>query len=543
MAELRDIPEPVAAPKARWSWVWLVPIVAVVIGLSLAVKAYIDQGPTITISFKTAEGLEPGKTKIRYRGVEIGQVTSVNLFGKEGVVATAELTKGTETGLVEDTRFWVVRARISGGTVTGLGTLISGAYISADPGKSSKPARHFVGLEKAPAFTTDLPGKQYVLRGETLGSLDVGSPVVFRRIQVGQVASYDLNPDGRGVTLTIFIHAPYDRYVATNTRFWHASGIDVALDASGLKINTQGLVSMLVGGIAFATPPGGQPASPAAADAVFDLAEDRVEGMRQPDRVIDTYLMTFRQSARGLTIGAPVDFRGIVIGEVAAIHAELDPKTFDARMVIEVNIYPERWAARRLRPSKEDMSKRNEALIQGLIDKGMRAQLRTGNLVTGALYIALDFFPGAPKHKVDFSQSPAELPTVPGALEGLQETIATFAKKLDKVPLDEIGVNLNRTLQDVNRLVKRLDGEVAPEARDALAEGRKTLIELRATLADASRALSSVERTAAPDAQVVQEVQQALREVGRAARSVHLLADYLERHPEALITGKREDGK
>lgn len=543
MAEPRDIPEPVAAPKARWSWVWLVPIVAVLIGLSLAVKTYLDQGPTITVSFKTGEGLEAGKTKIRYKDVEVGLVTSVKLGGKAGVIATAELIKGTETGLVEDTRFWVVRPRISGGTVTGLSTLLSGAYIGVDAGKSSKPARHFVGLEKAPAFTTDLPGTQYVLRAETLGSLDVGSPVVFRRIQVGQVASYDLNPDGRGVTLTVFINSPYDSYVTTNTRFWHASGFDIALGASGLKIDTQGLVSILVGGIAFATPPSPQPVSPGAANAVFNLAEDRVQAMRQPDRVVDTYRMTFRQSARGLSIGAPVDFRGIVVGEVAAIYADLNPKTFDASMVIEVNIYPERMAARQLRTPKEDPSQRNEAVIQGLIDKGLRAQLRTGNLVTGALYIALDFFPDAPKYKMDFSQSPANMPTVPGKLEGLQETIAAFAKKLDKLPLDEIGANLNRTLQDVNRLVKRLDSEVAPEARDALAEGRKTLIELRATLADASRALSNVERGAAPDAQLVHEIQDALREVGRAARSVHLLTDYLERHPEALIAGKREDGK
>jgi paraquat-inducible protein B len=517
MAEPRDIPEPVAARKARWSLVWLVPIVAVLVGLSLAVKTYLDQGPTITISFKTAEGLEQGKTKIRYKDVEIGLVTSVKL-AKEGVIATAELAKGIEASLVEDTRFWVVRPRVSGGTVTGLGTLLSGTYIGVDVGKSTKRARHFAGLEHAPAFTTDLPGKQYVLRADTLGSLDVGSPVVFRRVQVGQVASYELNPDGRGVTLTIFVNAPYDRYVTDNTRFWHASGIDVALDASGLKVNTHGLVSILVGGIAFGAPPGRE-APPAPANAVFVLAEDRVEAMRSPDRVVDTYLMAFRQSTRGLSVGAPVDFRGIVIGEVVGIYADLDPKTLDSRMLIEVNVYPERMAARRLKTPKESPSERNEALIQGLIDKGLRAQLRTGNLVTGALYVALDFFPDAPKAKMDFSQSLAEIPTVPG--EGVQEAIVAFARKLEQLPLEEIGTNLNRTLQ---------------EARD-------TLVELRGTLADASRTLTSVERSVAPDAELVQDTQEAMREIGRAARTLHFLADYLERHPEALIAGKQPAAK
>ena len=281
MPELRDIPEAVAAPKARWSFVWLVPIAAVLIGLSLAVKAYLDQGPTITISFKTAEGLEQGKTKVRYKDVEVGLVTSVKLSG-QGVVATADLAKGT-------------RSRPGGGHPL-LGRPAAhfrrhrvGARHAAvrdlhrrRPGKSTKPTRHFVGLEKAPAFTTDLPGRQYVLRADTIGSLDVGSPVVFRRVQVGQVASYGLNPDGKGVTLTIFVNAPYDRYVTTNTRFWHASGIDIALDASGLEIHTQGLVSILLGGIAFAALPGSQEVSAAPASAEFNLADDRVEAIGSP---------------------------------------------------------------------------------------------------------------------------------------------------------------------------------------------------------------------------------------------------------------------
>jgi paraquat-inducible protein B len=206
-------------------------------------------------------------------------------------------------------------------------------------------------------------------------------------------------------------------------------------------------------------------------------------------------------------------------------------------------MFPERMTAHRLKTPKPDTSQRNGTFIQELINKGLRSQLRTGNLVTGQLYVALDFFPDAPKVKLDLSQSPVEIPTVPGRLEGLEETITAFARKLDQLPLEEIGANLNRTLQDLNRLVKRLDTEVAPEARDALAEGRKTLVELRATLADASRALSSVESSAAPDAPLVQETQEAMREIARAARTMRLLADYLERHPEALLVGKREDGK
>ena len=534
MPELRDIPEAVAAPKARWSFVWLVPIAAVLIGLSLAVKAYLDQGPTITISFKTAEGLEQGKTKVRYKDVEVGLVTSVKLSG-QGVVVTADLAKGTEVGLVEDTRFWVVRPRISGGTVTGLGTLLSGSYIGVDPGKSTKPTRHFVGLEKAPAFTTDLPGRQYVLHADTIGSLDVGSPVVFRRVQVGQVASYELNPDGKGVTLTIFVNAPYDRYVTTNTRFWHASGIDIGLDASGLKINTQGLVSILVGGIAFAALPGSQEVSAAPANAEFNLADDRVEAMRQPDRVVDTYLMVFRQSTRGLSVGAPVDFRGIAVGEVSGIGVEFDPKAFNFVQPVEIHLYPDRLRMRSvdagaaLPPSLTRAERVKRAQL--FVDRGFRGQLRTGNLLTGQQYVAVDFFPKAPKVKVDFSKTPARVPTIPGVLEDLQETIASIAKKLDQVQYEQIDADvrkalatLDQTLKSVGVLARRLGDDTAPELNRALEDARRTL--------------KSAEGALATESPLQTDLREALREITRAAASIRALADYLERQPQSLIRGK-----
>src|SRR5438552_28820 len=268
------IPRTLAAPRSGRTFpiVWLVPAVALVIGAWLAISHYLERGTTIVIGFRTAEGLQAGKTKIKYKDIDIGLITEINLAPDfSGVIATAELVKGAESRVVEDTRFWVVRPRVSGSTVSGLSTLLSGSYVAMDVGKSTERARVFTGLEQPPAFTTDSPGRQVILRAEDIGSLDFGSPVYYRRLQVGQVAAYELEKDGRAVKITVFINAPYDRFVSGNSRFWHASGIDMALDAEGVRIKTESLVSIAIGGVAFGTPLEESEPPPLAADTVFDL--------------------------------------------------------------------------------------------------------------------------------------------------------------------------------------------------------------------------------------------------------------------------------
>ena len=534
-----DFPEAVEARRSRWrvQLVWLVPLVAVLIGGWLAVKAVLEKGPTITISFVTGEGLEAGKTKIKFKNVDIGVVKGVVLSpDHKRVIARAELNRDATSMLVDDTRFWVVRPRISGGTVSGISTLLSGSFIGMDIGTASGARRDFVGLESPPVFAAGVPGREFVLKSGDMGSLDIGTPVFFRRLQVGQITSYALDSDGTGVTLHVFVNAPYDKYVSNSTRFWHASGVDVALDTSGVKVNTESLVSILIGGLAFEDPPNVVDKTEAAAQSQFELFSDRAEAMKRHDNIIDTYVLNFKESVRGLFVGAPIDFRGIVVGEVAAIYTHFDPATKQFSIPVEVRIFPERFTSRYDTGAKGAadanggrITSDRKAFADYLVEHGLRAQLKTASLLTGNLYVAVDFFPAAPKAAMDWSKSPPELPTIPGNLQGLQDSITTLAAKLNKIPFETIGRDLHQTLADADDLLKTLNTQVAPEAH--------------ATLAAAQEALASANRSLQPDSALAQSTVDTMRELSRTAASFRALADYLERHPEALIRGKTEDKK
>jgi paraquat-inducible protein B len=542
--EAQDLPEAVAVSKRRFTpqLIWIIPIVAVLVGGWLAAKAILERGPTITIRFKTAEGLEAGKTKIKYKDVEIGVVKTIALSeDRKGVVAKAELVKEAEEFLVEDTHFFVVRPRVIAGGISGLGTLLSGPYIGMDIGRAKETRHNFIGLEEAPIVASTDPGRQFVLRAEDVGSIEVGTNVYFRRAYVGEVVSSQLDKDGKGVTFKIFIHAPYDQYVTEYTRFWNASGIDVALDVTGIQVRTESLASILIGGIAFQTLPEAPPVSPAAADTVFTLFADRTQAFKRPDLVVDTYLLVFDGSVRGLSVGAPVDFRGLTVGEVTRIGVAIDPRTLVFSMPVEVKLFPDRLRARHfiggILPPPESETVRKDRIRQ-FVTHGLRAQLRTGNLLTGQLYVALDFFPDVPKATIDLAKKPPEIPTIPGTFEELQETLTGIVKKLDKLQIEEIGgdarkvlASLDETLKGVDVLLKSVDANLVPDLRRTLDTAAQTLKSAEGTLKSAEGTLNSVSPLQA-------DLQQTLRELDRTLTAVRALAEMLQQHPESLIRGK-----
>ena len=522
------LPEPRVEKANRWlpSLVWLIPLLAALIGLALVAKSVMDQGPTVTVSFRSADGLEPGKTKVKYKDVDIGLVRSITLSRDlSKVLVLIDMSKEAKRFTAADTRFWVVRPRVGASGVSGLSTLLSGAYIGVDAGKSEAVKEEFTGLEKPPQVAGDDKGSKFTLHGESLGSIDVGSPIFYRRIQVGQVVGFDLDEKGRGVKMTVFVSAPYDQYVGKNTRWWHASGVDVRLDSNGFKVNTQSLAALLVGGIAFESMSGQKPDQQAAAGTDFPLAADQANALREPDGVPITTVLYFDQSLRGLSPGAPVDFRGIVLGEVRSVGVEFDPVKKSFRMPVTVDMYPARLG-RSFQQSVSSDQDRNAGpvVLERMVARGLRGLLRTGNLLTGQLYVALDFFPNATKVNLDVAQYPLEVPTVPNSLDELQTQIASIARKLDQVPFGEIGNNLRDTLKSANVLLKQIDAQVVSEMKDTLGAARKTF-------GEANQLLQK-------DSPVQSDLREALQQLTQTLQSLNALSDYLERHPESLLRGK-----
>ena len=534
-SEPAAIPDAVVAPKSRWRLplVWLVPLIAALAGGWLAVKTVLDKGPTVKITFRTAEGIEAKKTRIRYRDIDVGIVTRVALReDAEAVIVTAELQKEAAKLLVDDSRFWVVRPRVSGGNVSGLGTLFSGVYIGLDAGQSPIERSDFVGLDVPPVLTSGQEGREYVLRAEDLGSIGYGTPIYYRRLQVGSVTAFELDRDGGGAVVRIFVNAPYDAFVKTGSRFWHASGIDVSLTAEGIAIDSQSLASVLTGGLAFTTPAFATASATAPPASVFRLYPNRADALREPDEEGVRYALIFNESVRGLKPGAPVEFRGLPIGQVDEIATRYVEARERIQIRVLVTVYADRL--RRLSERKQTFSsdQRRENMDR-FVAAGLRAQLRTGNLVTGQLYVALDFIDGAPPAKVAWNASPPELPTSKGELAELQATLASVARKLDAVPYAEVAADLRRaigtlesTLKAAEAAAKKLGDDVAPDVQSTLADTRATL--------------STARRTLATDSALQVELQTTLREVAASARALRELAETLERRPEALLRGKPE---
>ena len=510
-------------PRQRLSMIWIVPLLAVLVGLGLAVNSILARGPEVTLQFAQAEGLEADKTLVKFKDVNIGTVKSIALNpDRASVRVTVQMDKQAEGLLVEDSRFWVVRPRIAAGNISGLATLLSGAYIAIDPGKSAERRHDFIGLEEPPQVTSDTPGRQFMLSADDLGSLDIGSPVYFRRVRVGRVVGYSLQKDGSGVDVRVFVEAPYDHFVTESTRFWHASGLGLSLNADGVKLDMQSLLSLALGGVAFASPASeDEPAARAEPLASYLLHADQNTALSQPESRVEKYLLTFHESMRGLAVGAPVDYRGLVAGEVSRIDLNFESGDAEFAVLVEVTLYPDRFARRSHTPVDQEISKK---LIQQTLDrmvaKGFRAQARTGNLLTGQLYIALDFFPHAKAAKIIRTGRIPELPTEAGTLGTLQDQLLPI---LDALRL---------TLKHVDDLVLHVDQDVAPEVGATLRDARKTMDAADRMLATADQALKS-------DAPLQTELRETLREVGKAATAVRNLADLLERQPESLISGKK----
>ena len=562
-----DTPDQPRLPEARvihkrrpqLSLVWLVPLLALAIGASLVVRSVLQAGPSIEIEFRTAEGLEAGKTEVRYKEVVIGRVQTVRLTdNRKRVVAFVKLDRAAAGVAVDDTRFWVVRPRVGLGGISGIGTLLSGAYIGVDAGQSEQERTEFVGLESPPDVLRGEPGAVFILRAGDLGSLDIGSPIYYHRTPVGRVVDYTLDPGADDLSVKIFIEAPYLRLLTPDTLFWNASGVELSIDANGLNLNTQTVASVIAGGVAFDQAPGSLRGPPAAANTQFTLFADRRTAMEPPLGRPLPVRMVFDGSLRGLAPGAPIDLLGVEIGKVRSLSLQYDAEHRRVPVQVLADIFPLRLGAVRgaLSGPTADAPGADAALLKRLVQRGLRAQLRTGNLLTGQLFVAMDFYPKAALAPATLQGGVLTLPTVPGTLGELQAQLADIMGKLSKLPIEDIGRGLADTLRQADTTLK----DLTPEARQALAEAKRMLLstqtllgqigpeaqaslaELRQAMAAARTAIERLDRNLLDESAPMQlKLGLTLEELQRAAQSLRLLGDQLQRHPESLLRGKPDD--
>jgi paraquat-inducible protein B len=538
--------------------IWLIPIVAALVAGFLAYRAVSQRGPSITLTFRSADGLKAGTTKIRHKAVDLGTVDSIRLADDLSKVVVRVLMQHEATDeLTDKARFWVVRPRLNAGNVSGLDTLLSGAYIELDPGTPTNtpaPARRdFTGLEEPPAIRSDEPGQSYVLQTTRIGGITSGSPVLYRDVTVGEVLRWDMSPDGQGFTVTIFVRNPFNRFVRVGTHFWDASGIGLDLGAAGVQLRLESLQALLSGGIAFDTSPEERNTLLSESGAEFRLYRDQSTARAAGYQRRIPYVTRFEGSVRGLAVGAPVEVFGIQIGSVSDIHLNFNSDSGEAHVDVKFEVQPERILS-------EDRIDQKSPLetTQALVQRGVRMQLHTANYLTGQLFLGMDYVKGvAPAEAVIMPDGALFFPGNSGGLDNLVSSVTDLTQKLSNIPFDQIGADLQKTMRNVSDLTG------GPELKQTLQSATSTLAatqdlvrkldagttpllrrlpdiaaSLQQTIDRTSKLVTSADTSYFGNSQVKRDVERLLVQLSDTARSVRLLADFLTQHPESLIQGK-----
>ncbi|MDQ8201764.1 intermembrane transport protein PqiB [Pelagicoccus sp. SDUM812003] len=430
--------------QRRVSSIWIIPAVALAIGAWMIAQALLRADAKIEIRFETARGIEAGRTEIRARNVEVGLVENVRLSeDSQSVVVEASVQREAAHLLRKDSSFWVVRPRIGLGGVSGVGTLLSGAYIELEPGSSSESERAFVGLEEIPATPSTARGLRVQLESDAIGSVKVGDPILFRGTRAGQVDSARFSPQDDVFLYDIFIAWPYDAHVTTATRFWKASAISIDANTNGFSVSADSLESILSGGVAFDLPEGLEPGEQPRENQRFRLYRSYEEINRYPYKHYVEYLFLFNDSVRGLNNGAPVEYRGIPIGHVVDVSfGYLDSEDLFSDEQIPVpalaRIYP---GYIELSDSPESVE-RVSALIEQQAERGLKASLQHGNLLTGSLFVEMDFYPNEEPQSIRRQGGHTVFPTRSVGLKQIQRKVTDILTTIESLPLEDLSENI-----------------------------------------------------------------------------------------------------
>ncbi len=485
--------------RQRWpSPVWLIPLAAALVGCWLLFQYWAQKGDVITVRFPSAEGIEAGNTLVRYKAVTVGKVKSVTLDDKLEPLITLDLSKDISDELACSAQFWVVRPRVRGAEISGLGTLFSGTYIGMAPSRQEdneitrQSLLCYEVLEEPPVAKPTRPGRELTLISDSIGSLDIGTPIFYKKLQVGEIYDYSLLTDSGNIELKVFIDDPYYRFINGNTRFWNVSGVDLKVSSTGAEVHMESLTSLLIGGVAFDTPEGQPGEAPVSrAGSVFELYPDLASSQEKRYNGRLYYTLYFNGSIRGLAEGASVEYQGIRVGQVEKIKMHLATDTRELRIPVLISIEPQRF-------SEEILLEEAPALLEDMVGRGMRAKLQNGNLLTGQMYVALGFDENPKPATITKGQFSDTFPTSPTPVEELSKLAIGAADDL-KATLESIrrfmeSDQLDKTVDNVN-LVLTETGTTVADARKAILDVRELLQAVeKQTLPALNGSLSSVSK-------------------------------------------------
>ncbi|MFQ3789641.1 intermembrane transport protein PqiB [Halomonas sp. A29] len=530
----RDMHRAKATPQRRLSPIWIVPIVAMLIGLWLVYDNYRSRGPLITLTMSNAEGIEAGSTLIKTRNVEVGRVERVQLSEDlSHTVITARMSPDTDAMLTEGSRFWVVKPRIGREGISGLGTVLSGAFIQLQPGSGEPGVREFAVSDLPPVAPADAPGLRINLVSQLGNSLRAGDPVTYQGYTVGRVEEANFDADTRRMTQRIFIESPYDRLVTDSTRFWSASGIDLRLDADGIRVNVESLEALLGGGVTFGVPEDLPQGGPVENDTTFNLYPDE-ESARQGtfNRYLE-YVLLVEDSVRGLSRGAPVEFRGVRIGTVAAVPWQFTAEQPGTRngfaIPVLIRIEPQRLGIENQQVDLEEWDERFKRLF-GL---GLRASLKSGNLLTGSMFVDINFYRDEAEDYLaeNFSERTV-FPTTSTGFAQIEAQVTALLEKLNALEIEPLLAGLDRNLTaseamlgEVRELSASLQGMLDdPGTRNLPANLNASLEALRETLEGLS-----------PDSNAYRELTATAERLERLMRDLQPVTRTLNENPRALL--------
>jgi paraquat-inducible protein B len=404
------------------------------------------------------------------------------------------------------------------------------------PGQGGQSQRVFLGLEDPPLLEADTNGRSFTLISDDLGSLTRGATVSYRGIEVGEVSGFVLGPDSKSVRVTIFVHAPYDKLVHPQTHFWNAGGLDVTLGAQGARIRSNSWQQLLSGGVEFQTPTETLTAEPAAENSVFTLYENEWRARRDPRAEPLIYVSTFPDGARELEPGSAVELKGMEIGSVKSAELAYDEKRRTLETLVTYEIDPTRVDILGIPSSgTSDPHAKVANWIERLKRDGLHAQIASTNLITGRKIVTLDIVGGPNNAKTERRQGHELIPS--SSSGDLSDTLASLRKVLDNLDRATSGPELGHAIKSLDSTLTRLD-EIT---RDVQPDLKSLVKSLRETADAAQKTMSSVQGTLGNAGSNGTDVAELMRELKDAARSVRGLADYLDRHPEALIRGRKDE--